>query len=320
MFPPRGYTRLPFFDNLSTLNWLSERFFTRHSIFRPMTEDRFFCWKAGNREFRRGAMPILMGIVNVTPDSFSDGGTFDQPEAAVAHALQLVEDGADIIDIGGESTRPGAGTVSESDELARTIPVIERLTKAADVTISIDTTKAEVARQAIQAGALIVNDISGLTFDPAMISVCAGCNVGVCVMHIQGRPQTMQDDPRYGDVVADVTAFLQSRLAEAGSAGIAAERICLDPGIGFGKTAEHNLQLMRSIPDMKHQLQRPLLLGHSRKRFLSRVLGRSVEERLAGTIGVSIGLAENGADVLRVHDVRATRDALLARNAVAERT
>ncbi len=278
-----------------------------------------YLWRVGGRSFHSGAMPLLMGILNVTPDSFSDGGEHTSVDNAVAHGLQLAQDGADIIDIGGESTRPGAAVVSLAEELRRTIPVIERLAAETNVPVSIDTTKAEVARQAIKAGAVIVNDISGFTFDDEMIAVCADSTVGVCAMHIQGTPQTMQRDPVYDDVVADVTAFLHQRVDALVTAGISPDRICLDPGIGFGKTAEHNLQLMRSLRMIRHDLQRPLLVGHSRKRFLSRILGRSVEERLAGTIGVSIGLADNGADVLRIHDVAATRDALIARLSVLER-
>ncbi len=282
-------------------------------------QDESFLWKVGGRSYRSGALPLLMGILNVTPDSFSDGGEHSSRDKAVAHGLQLAEDGADFIDIGGESTRPGAATVSLTEELRRTIPVVERLAAKTSVPISIDTTKAEVAHQAIRAGALIVNDISGLTFDPDMIAVCAESNVGVCAMHIKGTPQSMQNNPVYDDVVADVTEFLHRRCEALVLAGISAERICLDPGIGFGKTAEHNLQLMRSLRTIRNDLRRPVLVGHSRKRFLSRILGRSVEERLAGTIGVSMGLADNGADVLRIHDVASTRDALIARQSVLER-
>lgn len=257
-----------------------------------------------------------MGILNVTPDSFSDGGSHNSVADAVAHGLSLVADGADIIDIGGESTRPGSEPVSTDEELHRTIPVIQQLASQTDVPISIDTTKAKVARQAIQAGATIVNDISGLTFDPEMIGVCAEHAVGLCAMHILGTPQTMQQKPQYEDVVAEVTEFLQRRMEALMQAGISEQAICLDPGIGFGKTAEHNLALMKALPQMKQTLRRPLLIGHSRKRFLSKVLGRDVEERLSGTVGVSIALDDLNADVLRIHDVRAVRDAMIARQAV----
>lgn len=283
-----------------------------------MTQHTPFAWHVGEQIVQRSEIPLLMGILNVTPDSFSDGGQFTAVEAATQHAQRLVEAGADMIDIGGESTRPGADAVTVEEELRRTIPAIEAIAKVINVPISIDTTKAEVARQALSAGALIVNDISGMTFDPQMASVCSAANAAVCAMHIVGNPRTMQNDPHYGDVVAEVTDFLRARMQLAADAGIPPERICLDPGIGFGKTAEHNLQLMRAVGSMRDVLQRPLLIGHSRKRFLSRLLGRPLEERLSGTTGVSIALAQNGADVLRVHDIQATRDALVAWNAVRQ--
>lgn len=253
----------------------------------------------------------LMGIVNVTPDSFSDGGQFDSTAAAVEYALRLVAEGADILDIGGESTRPGATPVSLDEELRRVVPVVRELARQTQTPVSIDTSKAEVARQCLEAGAAIVNDISGLTFDADMPRVCRESSCGVIVMHIQGTPQTMQADPRYDDVVTDLCQHFSRRLDDLEAAGIARERIVLDPGIGFGKTAEHNLELLSHIANF-HQLGRPVLIGHSRKRFLKKVLGRDVEERNAGTLGVSIALAAQGTDILRVHDVRATRDALLA--------
>jgi dihydropteroate synthase len=252
-----------------------------------------------------------MGIVNVTPDSFSDGGEFLDPNRAVDRALQLVEDGADLLDIGGESTRPGAEAVTAKEELQRVIPVISSLRSQTDRPISIDTTKSQVAREALAAGADIVNDISALTFDAEMIPLCAENDCGVIAMHIQGTPQTMQQNPTYSDVVSEVKAFLAERLRVLEDSGIAAERIVLDPGIGFGKTAHHNLQLMRHLPDLR-SLGRPILVGHSRKRFLKKILNRNVEERTAGTIGVSIALRQLGADLLRVHDVRAVKDALTA--------
>ena len=253
----------------------------------------------------------LMGIVNVTPDSFSDGGQFDSVSAVVEHALRLVEEGADILDIGGESTRPGAAPVSLDEELRRVVPVVRELARQTQTPISIDTSKAKVARKCLEAGVVIVNDISGLTFDADMPHVCRESSCGVIVMHIQGTPQTMQADPHYDDVVAEVCRHFSRRLEDLEAAGIARERIVLDPGIGFGKTAEHNLELLSHIADL-HALGRPVLIGHSRKRFLKKVLGREVEERNAGTLGVSIALAAQGTDILRIHDVRATRDALLA--------
>jgi dihydropteroate synthase len=273
-------------------------------------------WKVGVRILCRNNVPLIMGILNVTPDSFSDGGLHNQVDAAVAHGIQLARDGADVIDVGGESTRPGAVQVDVADELARTIPVVRKLAAQTDVPISIDTTKAEVARQALTAGAVIVNDISGLTFDSDMMSVCAEFDAAVCMMHIKGTPQNMQQDPVYGDVVHEVTDFLQERLSACEQAGIAPARICVDPGIGFGKTAEHNLRLMQATGQIRKTLGRPILVGHSRKRFFSTLLGRAVEERNAGTTGVSIALAQNGVDMLRVHDVNATRDALTAWDAV----
>ncbi len=253
-----------------------------------------------------------MGILNVTPDSFSDGGQFELVENAVARALQMEADGADIIDIGGESTRPGAEPVMLEEELRRTIPVIRELATRVRTPISIDTTKAEVARQALEAGAEIVNDISGLTFDPDMLEVCRLHDAGICLMHIQGTPQTMQQNPTYVDVVQEVIDFLQQQVDRCLMAGILPERMCVDPGIGFGKTAEHNLQLLKSVSRLQRDLQRPVLIGHSRKRFLSKILGRSVDERESGTIGVSIALAEQGVDILRIHDVRSVRDAIVA--------
>lgn len=257
-----------------------------------------------------------MGILNVTPDSFSDGGRFNTIDAAVVRAIQMVEAGADIIDIGGESTRPGAEPVSLDEELNRTIPVIRNLAGKLKVPISIDTTKAEVARRALDAGAEIVNDISGLTFDRDMLEVCRRADAGICVMHIQGTPQTMQHNPEYRNVVNEVIEFLQQQVDRCLMAGIPAERMCVDPGIGFGKTANHNLELLAAVPFIQKALQRPVLIGHSRKRFLSKILGHTVDEHSAGTIGVAVALAELGTDILRVHDVGAVRDALVAWDAI----
>jgi dihydropteroate synthase len=256
-----------------------------------------------------------MGILNVTPDSFSDGGQHNQVTPAVEHALQLIEDGADIIDIGGESTRPGADPVDVDEEIRRTVPVIEQLRQQTSVPISIDTTKAAVAKEALAAGATIVNDISGLTFDQKMLPVCADSSAAIVCMHIQGTPQTMQAEPHYDNCVREVCEFLKQRLDAIKAAGIKPQRVCLDPGIGFGKTADHNMELLKDIPAL-HAFNRPLLIGHSRKRFLSKILGRPVEERLAGTVGVTIALAAQAVDYIRIHDVQAVRDALVAWNAV----
>lgn len=272
-------------------------------------------WRFHRTDLSLGAFPLLMGIVNVTPDSFSDGGRYLETQAAIDHALQLDEDGASILDIGGESTRPGSEPVSETDELRRIVAVIEGLRPRTPRLISIDTTKAEVARQALAAGADIVNDISGLTFETGMIEVCARAACGVIGMHIQGTPQTMQSAPHYANVVAEVCDFLEQRLQALEAAGIPRERVAIDPGIGFGKTAQHNVELLSNIAALRG-LGRPVLIGHSRKRFLAKVLGRPVDERSAGTLGVAIAVAAQHADMIRVHDVRETRDALVAWQAI----
>jgi dihydropteroate synthase len=261
----------------------------------------------------------LMGIVNVTPDSFSDGGLFLDAPAAIEHGRTLVEEGADILDIGGESTRPGAEPVGEHEELRRVIPVIEGLADlAAAVQISIDTTKAAVARAALAAGASLVNDVSALRADPAMAEVVADSDAQCCLMHMLGDPRTMQRDPRYDDVVEDVKAFLEERLQFAVGAGIGEERILLDPGIGFGKTVAHNLALLRRLDELG-TLGRPLVIGTSRKSFLGRILadarGEAVPgdmaQRLPGTLATSVLALERGASVFRVHDVGPARAALV---------
>jgi dihydropteroate synthase len=272
-------------------------------------------WRIGSLTWSPRDLPRLFGIVNVTPDSFSDGGKFIAPRSAVDHALRLVEDGADVLDIGGESTRPGSDAVSVDEELRRVIPVIERLASQTRAPISIDTSKSQVAREALQAGASIVNDISGLTFDPQMPEVCAASDCGVLVMHIRGTPKTMQLDPRYGDVVQEVTDHLHDRVRALVEVGIAPERVLLDPGIGFGKTPQHNRDLLRGLSGLQ-SFGRPVLIGHSRKRFISKIVGHPLEEREAGTVGVSIAAAQLGADYLRVHDIQMTRDALLAWSAI----
>lgn len=263
-----------------------------------------------------GANTQLMGVVNVTPDSFSDGGRFLDADRAVEHALRLASDGAAILDIGGESTRPGAEAVSAEEELRRVAPVIERLAGQTDAAISIDTSKAAVARAALAAGASIVNDVTGLAGDPEMLGVVADSECGVCVMHMRGTPRTMQDDPRYDDVVSEVKGYLAERRGALEAAGIARERITLDPGIGFGKTFEHNLELLRRVGEL-HELGCRMLVGHSRKRFLGQVLGDPDADRTAATVGVSVWLASQGVQVIRVHDVRPVADALAAYQAVS---
>ncbi len=253
----------------------------------------------------------LMGVVNVTPDSFSDGGEFLDPDAAVAHGRKLAAEGAAILDIGGESTRPGADPVPEDEERRRTIPVIERLTaESAGGEISIDTTKAAVAEAALEAGAAIVNDVSAFRFDPAMAGLVADRNTACCLMHMLGEPRTMQSDPRYDDVVSEVKSFLEERLAFAVGEGVAEERVWLDPGIGFGKTVDHNLELLRRLDEIV-AIGRPVVVGTSRKSFLGKLTGgRDEAERLPGTIATNVLALERGARIFRVHDVAQVADAL----------
>lgn len=251
-----------------------------------------------------------MGIVNVTPDSFSDGGNFFDATRAVDHALSLAEQGADLLDIGGESTRPYATPVSLNDELDRITPVIEQICRQTDVPVSIDTSKASVARRAIELGAEVINDVTGLEGDPDMLDVAIELQAGVCAMHMQGTPQTMQDEPRYDDVVRDIYEYLEGRLNQLLTAGLDRDRICLDPGIGFGKTHQHNLSLL-SQSGVYHALGQPLLVGHSRKGFLAHLLGDKQADRTAASLAASLVLARQGVQVLRVHDVKPTCDALL---------
>ena len=254
--------------------------------------------------------PQIMGILNVTPDSFSDGGKFLAPEAALAQARTMAE-AADVLDIGGESTRPGAAEVAVTEEVERTAPVIAALRAGGlGCPISIDTRKAAVARAGLAAGAGIVNDVAAMGFDPEMASVVAGSGAPVILMHSVGTPATMQDDPRYEDVLLDVYDFLKARIAAAEAAGIARDRIMVDPGIGFGKTAEHNLALIRRL-SLFHDLGTPVLLGASRKRFIGAIGRESVaERRVAGSLAVALAGVAQGAQVLRVHDVVETRQAL----------
>jgi dihydropteroate synthase len=253
--------------------------------------------------------PAVMGVLNVTPDSFSDGGLYLDPAAAVAHGEQLAADGADLIDVGGESTRPGAEPVPADEEIRRVVPVIERLAQKVSVPISIDTTKVAVARAAIAAGASFVNDVSALRLDQGMAALVAESGVDVCLMHMKGEPKTMQDDPRYADVVSEVKAFLEERLAFAVAEGIPLQRLWLDPGIGFGKTVEHNLELLRRLDEIV-AIGRPVVVGASRKRFIGTLTGRSEAGRLAGSLTAAVLAFERGASMLRVHDVQETRDAL----------
>jgi dihydropteroate synthase len=268
-------------------------------------------WRLRTCTLELSRRPLLMGIVNVTPDSFSDGGQFLDAGAAVAHALQLVADGAEVLDIGGESTRPYSEPVPAAEELRRVLPVVERLAEQVRIPISIDTSKASVAQAAIDAGAQIINDVTGLRGDSEMVHVAVATGVGVCAMHMQGTPQTMQDNPSYIDVVAEGREYLRQRRDELIAAGIARERICLDPGIGFGKTHTHNIELMANCHRF-HELGCPMLVGHSRKGFLGKLVGDKDVDRTNATIGAALALAVQGIQIVRVHDVRPVREALLA--------
>ncbi|MCA9193373.1 MAG: dihydropteroate synthase [Planctomycetales bacterium] len=256
-----------------------------------------------------------MGILNVTPDSFSDGGKHFVFSQAVDQALRLEDAGADIIDIGGESTRPYSQAVETAEELRRVIPVIEALIPRLSVPISIDTCKSQVAEAALSLGVEIINDVTGLEGDPQMLPVALKSQAAVCVMHMQGNPQTMQDNPTYDRVVDEVYHYLERRRDGLTAAGILADRICMDPGIGFGKTHEHNLDLLRSCQRFL-SLGQPLLVGHSRKGFIGKLIGDKQASRTAGTIGISIRLWQSGVQILRVHDVRETADALKCAAAV----
>jgi dihydropteroate synthase len=254
----------------------------------------------------------LMGVVNVTPDSFSDGGRYLAPISAIEHGVELHREGAAILDVGGESTRPGAEPVPRGEELARVLPVIDGLiASGADARISIDTSKAAVASAAIASGATLVNDVTALRGDPEMAGVIAGAGVDCCLMHMLGEPRTMQEDPRYDDVVSEVKAFLEQRLAYAVAQGISEDRILLDPGIGFGKTVEHNLELLRRLDELV-AVGRPVVIGTSRKSFLGKLTGRpDPADRVPGTIATSVVAFERGARIFRVHDVAPVRDGLL---------
>jgi dihydropteroate synthase len=259
-----------------------------------------------------------MGVINVTPDSFSDGGQFVEPDAAIAHGIDLVAAGADVLDVGGESTRPGAAPVAVDTELARVLPVVEGLAAVTSVPVSIDTTKASVAQAALAAGATIVNDVSAGRVDPEIFQVTAAAGAGYVAMHMQGEPRTMQLDPTYDDVVREVGEFLVERVEVAQAAGIAAGAVAVDPGIGFGKTVEHNLQLLAGLAALVARVQAPLLLGSSRKTFIGKVLAAArgaphdlpVDERGEGTLATVVWAVEHGASIVRVHDVRPAAEAI----------
>jgi dihydropteroate synthase len=256
--------------------------------------------------------PSVMGVVNVTPDSFSDGGVHLDPDFAASAARRMVEEGAAIVDIGGESTRPGSAGVSAEEELRRVVPVLERL--GGDLPVSIDTSKAAVAREALEGGAIFVNDVTALRGDPELAGVVAGGGAYLCLMHMQGEPRTMQDEPRYGDVAAEVASFLEERLAFAVAQGIPEERVCLDPGIGFGKTVSQNLELVRRL-DVLLALGRPVLVGFSRKSSLRKLTGS--DDLLGASVAAAVAAFDRGATILRVHDVKPHVDALTVAGAIA---
>jgi dihydropteroate synthase len=271
-------------------------------------------WAIAGGVLSIGSRPLVMGIVNVTPDSFSDGGRYFDSDAALAHGLELAAQGADILDIGGESTRPGAAVVSVAEEIERVVPVIEALAKRTSIPVSIDTSKAEVARASLAAGARIVNDVTGLTGDPQMAATIRDFGAGVIIMHMQGTPATMQLNPHYENVVEDVSRFFERQLHAASAAGLASEQIALDPGIGFGKTSAHNREIMAHVEEFQ-RFGRPVCLGVSRKGFINHLVGadRPVDRRLAGGLGlVCYALARRAVQIVRVHDVEETRDAIAA--------
>jgi dihydropteroate synthase len=268
-------------------------------------------WQIARRCLALPRRPLVMGILNVTPDSFSDGGSFIATNAAIERGLAIEAEGADILDIGGESTRPYSESVDQPTELARVMPVIEALAPRLSIPISIDTSKAAVARAAMDAGAEIINDVTGLAGDREMLTVARRSAAGVCIMHMQGTPQTMQDNPSYADVVEDILVYLRQRRDDLVREGIKRARIALDPGVGFGKTHEHNLALVANAWRF-HELGCPVLVGHSRKGFLAKIIGDSSADRTAATVGASIALGVQGVQVVRVHDVAAVRQALAA--------
>ena len=267
-------------------------------------------WQLPRQVLPFGRLPLLMGILNVTPDSFSDGGRFMDSDAAIERGLQLVAEGADILDIGGESTRPYSQPVTADDELRRVMPVLSQLCRKTSVPVSIDTSKAAVAREALAAGAQIINDVTGLTGDPEMVPLAVSSQAAVCVMHMPGNPQIMQIDPQYDDVVGEVFEYLRKRRDALMAAGIPQQRIAVDPGIGFGKKTVHNLELLSRAWRL-HVLGCPVLVGHSRKGYIGRVLKDEKTDRTAATIGTALALARQGVQVLRVHDVATVRQALL---------
>lgn len=291
------------------------------SVNRP-AEDTFdvtMVWRAGGFTFNFPGPALIMGIVNVTPDSFSDGGRFLDPEAATERALELIQQGAAIVDVGGESTRPGADSVSEAEELKRVIPVVERLAPRLKIPISIDTQKPAVARIALQSGASIVNDIAASRSDPEMWRVVAEAGAGYVCMHMQGTPKTMQANPVYRDVVEEVEEFWRDRLEKIEGAGVSREQVVLDPGFGFGKALEHNLQLLAAWPRLT-KMKRPLVLGVSRKSFMGRLPECGVNDRLTASLACSCWVSASGAQIIRTHDVSETLAAVRMIEAILAKT
>jgi dihydropteroate synthase len=269
---------------------------------------RPYTWHFADRVIHFDERPLVMGIINVTPDSFSDGGRYASTESAVEHGCRLAEEGADILDIGGESSRPGASPVSAGEEIQRVLPVVEALAAKTNVPLCVDTWKAEVARVCLAAGAKIVNDITGLQGDPRMPDLVRDTAAGAVVMHMQGSPATMQKNPHYADVIGDISLFFETRLHELTKVGIRSERLVFDPGVGFGKTVEHNLAIVARLGEF-HRMKRPVCLGVSRKGFIGKVLGRPLERRLVGSLAlVGYAVSHGTVQIVRVHDVEETCD------------
>lgn len=277
-----------------------------------------YVWKLPRRIFTLSARPLIMGIVNVTTDSFSDGGLYASPDQAVAHGLRLIDEGADILDIGGESTRPGADVIPAEQELRRVEPVVKELAANGSVPISVDTSKASVAKACLQLGAEIINDVTAFTADEAMTETVRQYEAAAILMHMQGTPRTMQQQPKYDNVVEEIRSYLQQRMDAVTAAGVPRERLAIDPGIGFGKTLEHNVEILRHL-DSFQTLERPLCLGVSRKSLIDKMLKRPVHQRLAGSLTVLChAMSKHAVQIIRVHDVAETRDAVTAWQALSE--